>query len=130
MVVVVIAYGAWRARSSVANATNKSPLAIAGSNVAFCAGEPPRTTAARLGPYLRHVHFKDSVLEGGKTVPRLIGRGDLPLEQVIAALRSIDYNGWICLETEKRWHPDTAPEPEESLPQFVRWMERHWATVH
>lgn len=93
------------------------------------AGESPRATASALGPYLRHVHFKDSVRENGKTVPRLIGKGDLPLEQVVASLRSIHYDGWVCLETEKRWHPDTAPEPEESLPQFVHWMRRHWGDV-
>jgi sugar phosphate isomerase/epimerase len=90
------------------------------------AGESPRATAATLGPYLRHVHFKDSVRENGKSVPRLIGHGDLPVEQAVSALRSIGYDAWICLETEKRWHPERAPEPEESLPQFVGWMRRHW----
>ena len=84
-------------------------------------GEHPSDTAS-LAKYIRHVHIKDSVRDSGPSIPRLLGEGELPLEDVIKALRRIGYDGWICLETEKRWHPQAAPEPEESLPQFASWM--------
>jgi sugar phosphate isomerase/epimerase len=84
-----------------------------------------RGTARALGKYARHIHFKDAVREEGKSVPRLIGQGELPLTETLSAIRSSGYAGWICLETEKRWHPREAPEPEESLPQFVRWMKEN-----
>jgi hypothetical protein len=46
---------------------------------------------------------------------------------VIEALRAIGYDQWICLETEKRWHPQAAPEQEQSLPQFVHYVREHWS---
>lgn len=87
-------------------------------------GEHPSDTAS-LTPYIRHVHIKDSVRESGPSIPRLLGEGELPLEDVMNALRRINYDGWICLETEKRWHPQDAPDPEQSLPQFAAWMRKH-----
>ena len=91
-------------------------------------GETPYETATTLRDYLLHVHLKDSLQQNGKNIPQLLGQGDLPLDDVITALRSIHYDRWICLETEKRWHPDLAPDPEDSLPQFVRYMRENWAT--
>ena len=87
-------------------------------------GEHPSDTAS-LARYIRHVHIKDSVRRNGPSIPRLLGEGELPLLDVMQALRKINYEGWICLETEKRWHPQAAPEPEESLPQFASWMRKH-----
>jgi sugar phosphate isomerase/epimerase len=89
-------------------------------------GEEPHVTAEMLKKYIRHIHFKDSVSEDGKNIPRLLGEGDLPLADVVRAMKGIGYDAWVCLETEKRWHPQVAPEPEESVPQFKRWMEQHW----
>jgi sugar phosphate isomerase/epimerase len=85
------------------------------------AGEAPGDTAESLRPYVRHVHFKDSIREDGKNVPRLLGEGDLPLADFARALKAMNYTGWICLETERRWHPETAPSPEVSIPHFVKF---------
>ncbi len=90
-------------------------------------GERPELTAQAIKSHLRHVHFKDSAVVEGKSLPRLLGKGDLPLKRFISALKGVGYDGWICLETEKRWHPQDAPEPEQSLPQFVRFMKANWA---
>lgn len=86
-------------------------------------GESPRQTTSALRRYIRHIHFKDSVHHKGKSLPRLLGHGDLPLGEALQAMDDIGYKGWICLETEKRWHPEEAPEPEQSLPQFVEYMK-------
>ena len=87
------------------------------------AGEAPGETIEALGRYVRHVHFKDSVRDDGKYVPKLLGEGDLPLRDAVRALKAIGYDGWICLETEKRWHPEYAPAPEVSVPHFGRFMK-------
>jgi len=89
-------------------------------------GEDPSKTAGALREYILHVHLKDCLREGDKSFPRLLGQGDLPLPRIIQAMRAIAYDRWICLETEKRWHPQVAPEPEQSLPQFVQYMKEHW----
>ncbi len=89
----------------------------------YRAGESPRDTAEALRRHIRHVHLKDSITVEGKQVPKLLGEGDLPLADVFKALRAIGYEGWFCLETEKRWHPEIAPAPEVSVPNFARFMK-------
>jgi sugar phosphate isomerase/epimerase len=86
------------------------------------AGEAPGETVEALRRYLRHVHFKDSVRDGEKYIPKLLGEGDLPLGDAIGALKGAGYDGWVCLETERRWHPEIAPAPEVSVPHFARFM--------
>src|ERR1041385_4417699 len=65
-------------------------------------GETPEQTGQALGRYAKHVHLKDSVRLNGKSEPRLLGDGDLPLKEILHALRDMKYDGWLCLETEKR----------------------------
>lgn len=88
----------------------------------WAAKEAPEAAIATLGSRLKHVHVKDSVLKDGREVPALLGEGIVSVGPALKALKSSGYTGWICLETEKRWYPDDAPEPEASLPQFVRFV--------
>jgi sugar phosphate isomerase/epimerase len=88
------------------------------------AGEAPGDVAEALRPYIRHVHLKDSLELDGKKVPKLLGEGDLPVADALRCLRAIGYGGWVCLETERRWHPDLAPAPEVSIPHFVAYMRK------
>lgn len=90
----------------------------------FRKGEAPERTAERLAGYVRHVHVKDSERIDNRNAPRLLGEGNLPIGPTLAALKSIGYAGWYSLETEKRWRSE-APEPEQSIPQFVSYMRSH-----
>jgi sugar phosphate isomerase/epimerase len=90
-------------------------------------GETPGDLVEALRPYLRHVHLKDSLFVDGTNIPKLLGEGDLPVDDAVRCLRAIGYDGWICLETEKRWHPDVAPAPEVSIPHFTNYMRRNGA---
>jgi sugar phosphate isomerase/epimerase len=85
-------------------------------------GESPAATASGLKNRIQHVHIKDTKRVDGKSVPLLLGEGELPLGECFAALNDIHYAGWICLETEKRWHPE-GPEPAISIPQFAKYMK-------
>ena len=87
-------------------------------------GESPADTVRKLGARIGHVHVKDSLppLPGErKARPTLLGQGEIPIVECIKALREIRYDGWFCLEAEKRWIAST-PEPEESIPQFSKFM--------
>jgi len=86
-------------------------------------GEPVADTVAGLRRFIKCVHVKDSRKVNGHIVPTLLGQGEIPLADSVAALRQIGYDGWYTLETEKRWIP-TAPEPEQSIPQFAEYMRR------
>lgn len=88
----------------------------------WAAKETPEQAIATLGPRLKHVHVKDSVMKDGKEVPSVLGEGVVSVRESLMALRDANYRGWICLETERRWYPGDAPEPETSLPQFVRFV--------
>ncbi|MFD5199168.1 sugar phosphate isomerase/epimerase family protein [Streptomyces sp. NPDC058375] len=85
------------------------------------AGESPERTAELLGPWLRHVQLKD-VASPTDLRPVLPGRGVLPLGDVLAQLRRLDYAGWISLEWERAWYPEAAPLAE-ALPAFHRFLD-------
>jgi sugar phosphate isomerase/epimerase len=94
----------------------------------FRRGEEPARTVTALRPYLAYVHIKDSARFGEKTVPRLLGEGDLPLDACMRALDQVQYRGWICLDTEKRWFAE-APEPDQSIPHYSAYMRQALRSV-
>ncbi len=71
-------------------------------NTMFISKEEPEKTIENLGAYVRHVHIKDSD-ENGYC---LLGEGNLPLEEMMTALRSVNYAGFISLEWEPQWLPE------------------------
>jgi fatty-acyl-CoA synthase len=88
------------------------------------AGETPAQTVKNLGAYINYVHIKDSVLENGKVKYRMMGEGDLPVDDIVAALHSINYEGYITLEWVKRWAPELE-DPGIVFPHFVNFMARY-----
>ncbi|MFE8910458.1 sugar phosphate isomerase/epimerase family protein [Streptomyces globisporus] len=85
------------------------------------AGECPERSAELLGPWLRHVQLKD-VASRTDLRPVLPGRGVLPLDDVLAQLRRLGYDGWISLEWERAWYPEAAPLAE-ALAAFHRVLD-------
>jgi sugar phosphate isomerase/epimerase len=83
--------------------------------------EQPEQTVAELGTWIRHTHLKDSVPDGPGRRYVLTGKGDVPIERQVMALRNIGYKGYYCFEWEKVWHPDLL-EPEVAFPDYVRVM--------
>jgi sugar phosphate isomerase/epimerase len=78
--------------------------------------EDPDQTVRQLGKWIRHTHLKDSSDTSEHYV--LVGRGTVPIQRQIAALRAIDYKGFFCFEWEKLWHPDL-PEPEIAIADYA-----------
>ena len=58
----------------------------------FGAGESAEATIKTLGAYIKYVRLGD--MKDGKTV--LIGEGELPVENLINALSSLNFDGFIC----------------------------------
>ena len=82
--------------------------------------EQPAETYALLKPYIRHLHVKDSVMQDGKVSYRMMGRGDVPVLEVLKLLQ--DEELYVTLEWVKRWNPDLS-EPGIVFPQFAMWMQ-------
>ena len=83
--------------------------------------EKPAVTITNLGAYIRHVHLRDSNDEGEYD---LIGEGTMPVAEVMRALSSIDYDGFISLEWKPEYLEDIQ-DPQIILPHFVNYMERY-----
>ncbi|MBR2936993.1 MAG: AMP-binding protein, partial [Oscillospiraceae bacterium] len=83
-------------------------------------GETGDTTIKNLGSYVRHVHLRDSDDAG---VYQLIGEGTMPIEDMMRALSSVNYDGFISLEWKPEWLEDLQ-DPEVIFPYFVNFMHR------
>ena len=87
-------------------------------------GEAPEKTVQNLGAYIKYVHAKDSVMENGEISYRFMGEGDLPIPQIMNALRSINYEGYVSIEWVKKWAPGLA-EPGVVFPHFYNYMTQY-----
>ncbi len=86
-------------------------------------GESAEDTITNLGAYIKHVHIKDSAKVDGKTQYRLMGEGDMPIDKMMFALRSINYDGFISFE----WIPSWSEELGDAgivFPHFINYMSR------
>ena len=66
-------------------------------------GESGDDTIRNLGGYVRHVHLRDSEDDGSYA---LIGECTMPIADVMRALSSVNYDGYISLEWKPQWMED------------------------
>jgi sugar phosphate isomerase/epimerase len=85
-------------------------------------GEDPEYTIRNIAPYIRHVHIKDSIMEGGKVSYRMVGGGDIPVARIVKLLRDAGYDGFFSLEWVKRWDL-TLEEPGIAFAQYKAFMD-------
>lgn len=85
------------------------------------AHENVNDTIKNFGAYVKHVHVKDSIVKDGKVNYVLLGEGELPIKDVFAALRSINYEGYLSLEMRPQWI-DSVLGADIVFPQFVNYM--------
>lgn len=110
-------------------------------------GEDLGETFDRLRPWVRHTHWKDSVvrrssgddaevqaaadeahglMSGHRHADYVLFRGgEFPAQQCMTLLKSSGYDGWHCYEWEKMWHPELEP-PELALPLFPGKIRELW----
>ena len=86
--------------------------------------ESADTTIQNLGAYIKHVHMKDSVMTENGITYRMVGKGDLPLSDMLLALSSINYDGYVSLEWVKRWAPDLE-NAGIVFPNFVHYISKY-----
>ncbi len=82
--------------------------------------ETADTTIKNLGAYVKHVHLRDSNEDGSYT---LIGEGTLPIREMLQALSSVDYDGYVSLEWKPEWIEEI-DDYEFIFPHFVNYMNR------
>ena len=87
-------------------------------------GESGDQTIKNLGAYVAHVHMRDSDDNGAY---QLIGEGTMPIEDVMRALSSVNYDAFISLEWKPEWLDDLQ-DPEIIFPHFVNYMSHFHST--
>ncbi len=88
------------------------------------AGESPEESVRNLGSLIKYVHVKDSVMVNGKASYRLMGEGDMPIDDMINALIDSGYNGYISLEWVKRWANELS-DAGIVFPHFLHYMKKY-----
>ena len=91
----------------------------------FMAGETAEKTITNLGAYVRHVRLSDGTPEEGTPCisHELMGEGKLPMQDVMNALRSVNYDGFISLHWEPEWVPGLE-DLEMILTHYAVYMGR------
>ncbi|XHR31128.1 MAG: sugar phosphate isomerase/epimerase family protein [Chthoniobacteraceae bacterium] len=74
-------------------------------------GEHPGQTWRQIGPWIAHIHYKDSIGVNNASEKFSYvapGKGDYPTGALLETLFRAAYTGGISLEWEKMWHPELA----------------------
>jgi len=87
-------------------------------------GESVEDSYTRIAPYLHHLHMKDSVMENGQAMYKMMGFGDIPNDKILDLLKNDGYAGYVSLEWVKRWNKNLT-EPGVVFPQFINYVRDH-----
>lgn len=89
----------------------------------FNENEQPETTIKNLGAYIKHVHIKDAIKTEGGNEFCLIGEGELPIDEMMLSLRSVNFDGFISLEWDPKWCEEL-DDMEIIFAQFVNFVKQ------
>ncbi|MBQ7335891.1 MAG: AMP-binding protein [Clostridia bacterium] len=89
----------------------------------LCGGEKPGEVIKNLGAYVRHVHLSDVKTTDSGVEYCLVGEGELPLSDMMQALCSVNYDGFISLVWDPAWCEEL-DDMEIIFSQFVGYMHQ------
>ena len=90
----------------------------------FEGGEEPEQIIKNLGAYVKHVHIRDAVKVGNEYEHCLIGEGELPIDEMMLALRSVNYDGYFSLIWDPAWCEEL-DDMEIIFSQFINFMKQY-----
>ena len=93
------------------------------SSAYFKGEEDAETIIKNLGAYVKHVHINDAIKTDEGIEYCLMGEGDLPINDIILALRSVNYDGFISLIWDPTWCEEL-DDMEIIFSQFVNFMKQ------
>ena len=89
----------------------------------FTCGEKPDEVIKNLGAYVRHVHLNDAKCTDEGIEFCLLGEGELPISEMMLALRSVNYDGFISLVWDPKWCEEL-DDMEIIFSQFVSFIKQ------
>ncbi len=90
----------------------------------FGAGESAEQVIQNLGAYVRHVHISDAKKTEEGLEYCLVGEGELPLDEMMLALRSVNYDGYLSLVWDPAWCEEL-DDMEIIYTQFINYMKQY-----
>ena len=93
------------------------------SGAFFGCGESAEQVIKNLGAYVRHVQFNDARKTENGVEYCLAGEGEVPVSDVMLALRSVNYDGFISLVWDPTWCEEL-DDMEIIFSQFVGFMKQ------
>ncbi|WP_051343905.1 sugar phosphate isomerase/epimerase family protein [Alicyclobacillus herbarius] len=88
-------------------------------------GETVETTLGNLREWLHHVHLKDARRQGDGWDLVLFGEGEVPVKDIVHQVLDAGYQGWFCVEWERKWHPEIA-DAHTALPQHRKVLDAYF----
>ena len=92
----------------------------------FECGESPEQVIKNLGAYVRHVHLTDAEKTENGIEYCLAGEGELPIGDMMLALRSVNYDGFVSLVWNPAWCEEI-DDMEIIFSQFTSFMKQFGA---
>ncbi len=89
----------------------------------FTCGESPDEVIKNLGAYVRHVHLNDAKNTDDGIEFCLLGEGELPISEMMLALRSVNFDGFISLVWDPVWCEEL-DDMEIIFSQFVSFIKQ------
>lgn len=86
-------------------------------------GESPDSVITNLGAYVKHVQLTDSRKTDNGIEYCLIGEGELPLKDIMLALRSVNFDGFTSLVWDPEWCEEL-DDMEIIFSHFVNYMKQ------
>ena len=90
----------------------------------FEGGESSEEIIKNLGAYIKHVHMNDAIKTETGIEFCLIGEGELPIREMMLALRSVNYDGFISLVWDPKWCEEL-DDMEIIFSQFIGYMKQY-----
>lgn len=119
------AFSSGRAVSSVLRQVPSARIgALWDTHHPYRTGESAEQTYQLLKDRLYHTHVKDARRQGDGWQLVLLGQGEVPVRDVLQTLQQHGYDGWVCVEWEKKWHPEI-DEPEVAFPQHMQVITQY-----
>ncbi|GMA55619.1 sugar phosphate isomerase/epimerase [Alicyclobacillus sacchari] len=91
-------------------------------------GETVAQTFENLKGTLRHVHLKDARRVGDAWQLVEFNQGDVPVREIVCTLVTHGYDGTLCIEWERKWHPEIEAA-ETALPKHLAILQNYLANM-
>ncbi len=108
------------------------------ANLTFTKNEDYEEAIRIQQQYVSYIHVKDLVFREGITFAssdvarpsdeernvytRIVGEGIIQWPSILRLVKEHDYDGWLSLEYERRWHPQDIPDASIGMKKSIEYL--------